>query len=153
MPYFEKCKGVKKQATGQSVDESLISFTKVEFPGLLESLSSEQAKIEFIELLKLLVLAHRHNRNDEFLANPLVAFNTVREPMYKYSKQAQDNFFAMSTYAFLFMWFDASQKGRNFAAEKFAENSDKRHSVRMTNEVVMLGEEAKNCLFNASSSQ
>lgn len=65
--------------------DSLINFAKKEFPGLLDTLS-EKAQFEFIELVKLLVLSHRHNKNDDFLADPLVEFSIVREPMYKYSK-------------------------------------------------------------------
>ena len=114
--------------------ESLIHFTKQEFPGLLDTLS-EKARFEFIELVKLLVLSHRHNKNDDFLADPLIDFKIVREPMYKYSKQAQDSFFSMPTYTFLFCWFEASPQGRKFAQEKFAENSESRFPERMISEV------------------
>jgi len=85
-PFFDNSKGLKKQSAGQTVHESLVTFAKLEFPGLLESLSSDEARCEFIELLKLLVLSHRHNRNDAYLQNPMISFDTVREPMYKYSK-------------------------------------------------------------------
>ena len=88
-PYFELCAGVKKLPTGLTVDESLVLYCQKELPGVLECFKTEFERIEFLELLKLLVLAHRHNRNDEFLANPRVPFDTVREPMYKYSRGAQ----------------------------------------------------------------
>lgn len=122
-PYFDKWKANKKK---YSVVESLISFAKDKFPGLMDTLG-EKARFEFIELVKLLVLSHRHNKNDDFLADPLIDFATVREPMYKYSKQAQDKFFSLPTFTFLFAWFEASPEGRAFATEKFAENSDDRH--------------------------
>lgn len=83
-PYFDQWKSNKKKFT---MLESLIRFTKKQFPGLLDPLS-EKARFEFIELLKLLVLSHRHNKNDDFLADPLIDFKIVREPMYKFSKQA-----------------------------------------------------------------
>lgn len=130
-PFFEQWKANKKRS---SVIDSLITFAKKEFPGLLDNLS-EKARFEFIELVKLLVLSHRHNKNDDFLADPLVDFSVVREPMYKYSQQAKDKFFNLSTYTFLFAWFEASPKGRTFAAEKFAENSDPRYPPRMIAEV------------------
>ena len=114
--------------------ESLVHFANESFPGLLDSLG-EKARFEFIELLKLLVLSHRHNKNDDFMADPLVDFSIVREPMYKYSKQAQDRFFSLSTYTFLFAWFTEAPEGRNFAVEKFAENEDARHPERMMAEV------------------
>lgn len=94
--------------------------------------------------MKLLVLSHRHNKNDDFLKDPLVDFSVVREPMYKYSKQAQDSFFSLSTFAFLYSWFESCPDGRTFATEKFAENSDERHVVRMTTEVTELGNAAIN---------
>ena len=81
-PFFDQWKANKKRS---SVVDSLINFAKKEFPGLLDTLS-EKAQFEFIELVKLLVLSHRHNKNDDFLADPLVEFSIVREPMYKYSK-------------------------------------------------------------------
>ena len=81
-PFFDQWKANKKK---YSVLESLIRFAKEQFGGLLDTLG-EKARFEFIELLKLLVLSHRHNKNDDFLADPLIDFATVREPMYKYSK-------------------------------------------------------------------
>jgi len=83
-PFFDKWKKNKKHCL---IMDSLVAFSKQEFPGLLERLS-EKARFEFTEMLKLLVLAHRHNKNDQFLQDPLVDFSVVREPMYKFSKQA-----------------------------------------------------------------
>ena len=89
-----------------------------------------------------MVLSHRHNKNDEFLKDPIVDFNTVREPMYKYSKQAQDKFFNLSTFAFLFAWFATNPQAQAFAVEKFKDNSDERHLAKMSDEVAELGVEA-----------
>lgn len=83
-PFFEQWKSQKKNP---SVIPSLIAFANCEFAGLVDTLS-EKAKFEFIELLKLLVFSHRHNKNDEYLKDPLIDFTTVREPMYKYSRHA-----------------------------------------------------------------
>jgi len=83
-PYFERWKSDRKKT---SIAQCLIDFAVVHFPGLLDSLS-EPLRAEFIEMLKLLVFSHRHNKNDAFLQNPLVDFAIVREPMYKYSRTA-----------------------------------------------------------------
>ena len=104
-PFFDKWKKSGKRKT--SIAESLVAFANLEFPGLLPGMS-DKAKFEFIELLKLLVLSHRHNKNDDFLKDTLIDFAIVREPMYKYSKQAQDKYFSFATFAFLFLWFEAS---------------------------------------------
>ena len=84
-PFFDKWKANKNKS---SVMDSLVAFVQLEFPGLLDKIGHQKARFEFIELVKMLVLAHRHNKNDDFLRDPLVDFATVREPMYKYSKQA-----------------------------------------------------------------
>lgn len=60
---------------------------------------------EYLELLKLIVFSHRHNKNDAYLDNLIVDFQVVREPMYKYSKLAQVRFFEYAPFAFLFAWF------------------------------------------------
>lgn len=114
-PFFDKWKSNKKKS---NVIDSLVAFVNQEFPGLLDKMT-QKARFEFIELVKLLVLSHRHNKNDEFLKDPIVDFATVREPMYKYSKQAQDKFFNLSTFAFLFAWFATNPQAQAFAVEKF----------------------------------
>ena len=139
MPLFETWKKQSKKKT--TVMQTLIDFSNLEFPGLLSNLS-EEAGFEFIELLKMLVLSHRHNKNDDFLADPIVDFSIVREPMYKFSKQAQDKFFELVPYAFLFAWFDAKPEARAFAMEKFEENPDPSYPTRMVNETAELGQEA-----------
>ena len=83
-PFFEKWKSQKKNP---SVISSLVSFVNEEFKGLLPSLS-EKAKFQLVELVKLLVFSHRHNKTDEYLKDPLIDFSIVREPMYKYSRHA-----------------------------------------------------------------
>merc|ERR1719188_178999 len=69
-----------------SVKESLEAFANKEFPGLLGTLN-RQAAVEFIELLKLLVYSHRHNKFDDYLRDPLINFEIIRQPMYKYSRE------------------------------------------------------------------
>lgn len=59
----------------------------------------------------------------------------------------------MSTFAFLFAWFAASPQGKAFAEEKFAENSDNRHILRMSNDVASLGHEAAAAISTLASSE
>lgn len=114
--------------------DSLLDFSRQEFSGLIERLD-EKANFEFIELVKLVVLAHRLNRNDEFLQDPLVDSAIVREPMYKFSKQAQENFLSISSFAFLFSWFATSDVAKAFAKEKFTDKNDEQRLVRLSKEV------------------
>ena len=112
-PIFDKWRSITAKQKVELV-QVLIDYTRYEFPGLLEKMPPK-AQFEFIELLKVLVLQHRHNKNDDFLADSLLDFSVVRDPCYKYSKPVQDRFFARSTYAFLFAWFAKSAKGSGFA--------------------------------------
>ena len=113
-PFLEKWKGQKKN---RDIKPILVEFMKVAFPGLYETLPSS-AQFEFLELFKLLVFSHRHNKNDFYLQDPLVSFEVVREPMYKYSKQAQERFFEHPAFAFLFLWFGSNPDALAFADQK-----------------------------------
>jgi hypothetical protein len=136
--YFERWKTERKKT---SIAQCLTEFSVNSFPGLFDSLN-DVLKGEFVELLKLLVFSHRHNKNDAFLQNPLVDFAIVREPMYKYSRAAQEKFFDYPTFAFLFAWFSHSPDARKFSDMKFAENEDARYPARMFQEIHFLGSEA-----------
>jgi len=138
-PFYEQWKSHKKNS---SVLPSLVDFVNSEFKDLLPCLA-EKARIEFIDLVKLLVFSHRHNKNDECLKNPLIDFSIVREPMYKYSRHAQDRFFEYCTFAFLFAWYEANPLAREFSAEKFAENENSDYPERMTAEIALLADEAR----------
>lgn len=125
-PFFDKWKSTpaKKRLNGDnSIFHALIAFCNVHFPGLVCNLPKNE-QFQFVEQVKMLVLSHRHNKNDAFMRDPLVDFTVVRDPMYKYSKQTQDKFFSFATYAFLFAWFQKSNDGQAFAIDKFSENSD-----------------------------
>ena len=82
-PFFEQWKAKKNQH--KTIESSLIEFTQATFKGLFECLN-EKARFEFIDLVKILVFSHRHNKNDPYLQNSLLDFSNVREPMYKYSR-------------------------------------------------------------------
>lgn len=86
-------------------------------------------------MLKMLVFCHRHSKNDPFLLATPVDFSIVREPMYKYSKVAQDRFFENPAFAYLFCFFMKDKSAQKFAAEKFSENEDKSFATRMADEM------------------
>lgn len=48
------------------MEQSLAAFCQAEFGNMTQTMSNKE-KTEFIELLKVLVMAHRVNRDDEFL--------------------------------------------------------------------------------------
>ena len=58
------------------------------------------------------------------MAGTAVDFKLVRETMYKYSKKAEEKFFAQPPLAFLFAVFSASKLGIDYTREKlFTKNS------------------------------
>lgn len=111
-------------------------FTDDYFPGLLEKMS-EQEQYQFIELIKLVVHSHRHNKNDVFLKELIVDFGVVRDTMYKYSKQAQNTFFDVPVLSFLFIVFTQSEKAKKTAKEKF-KGKEERHLSRIQHETLEL---------------
>jgi len=137
-PFFEQWK--HKRSKALPINEILLQFTRTTHPGLLESLKGS-AK-EYLELLKLLVFSHRHNKNDSYLSGLLVDFSVVREPMYRYSKVAQERFFEHPAFAFLFSWFATDSSAQTFAQAKFSENPDEKFAPRMSLEMVHLCGEA-----------
>ena len=158
-PFFEQVQDTSDAQSKQvgskgwqfsTVEQSLAAFCQAEFGNMTQKMGNKE-KTEFIELLKVLVMAHRVNRDDEFLQQTIVPFATVRDTMYKYSQKAKNTFFAQAAYSFLFLWFAKSAKGKNFANEKFAENTDPRHSERMVREVENLATEARNSLQASKS--
>lgn len=70
-------------------------------------------------MLTVVVHSHRHNKNDEFIAETKMDFSIVRDTMYKYSKKSQEKFFSYPIFAFLFVWFAQSQEGHKFIYSKF----------------------------------
>lgn len=84
------------------------------FPGLLEKLQCEK-QLEFIDLLKLVIFAHRYNKNDLFMMDPRIPFDVVRNPMYKFSNVSQNAFLDVSTYSFIVAWYASHADGQKFA--------------------------------------
>lgn len=86
-------------------------------------------------MLKMLMFCHRHQKNDSYLEHTPVDFSIVREPMYKYSRLAQDRFFQLPEFAFLFAIFAQTRDAQLFADNKFFENTDARFAPRMRTEI------------------
>lgn len=66
-PYFEAWKTKRNQA--KPINDILVQFTNAVHPGLHELLQTSHCAEQYIEMLKLLVFSHRHNKNDAFLTN------------------------------------------------------------------------------------
>jgi len=95
--------------------DSLTAFVKDEFPGLVDHILSPCAAEEFTDLLMVLIMSHRFEKQDPCLKDTFIEFSIVRDPMYKYSCQAQEKFLNFPAYSFLLMWFAVSPTGLLFA--------------------------------------
>lgn len=104
-----------------SIKAQLLKFSDLAFPRLTQAMEPQQQR-EFIELLKMIVLCHRINKNEPALRDLMFDFSLIRDPMYKYSKNSQEKFFDLPILSFFFVWFAA--KGTQMAMQKFSEKKD-----------------------------
>jgi hypothetical protein len=109
-------------------------------------MNSEAEMIEYVQLLKLVVFSHRYNKGDEFLANPIIDFDVIRDPMYKFSRVAQRNYLAIPVLSFLLAWFSRCSPGKQFVADKCAENANSDYEQKLTTEIKEIGQEAMETL-------
>ena len=84
-PYFSQCKNLKNN---ESVLEVVRDFAQEYQPNLMALLDKlgREMSMRYLDLLKMLVFSHRHHKSD--ISCNFVDFDTVREPMYKYSRAA-----------------------------------------------------------------
>jgi len=92
------------------------------------------------------VFAHRYNKNDEFLECPVISFDVIRDPMYRFSRTAESSFLNVPVFAFLLAWFAKSQIGKQFVAEKCTENTDLAFGPGLSTEAREMGKRAKEML-------
>ena len=102
---------------------------------------TEDSQTDFVNMLMAVVHSHRHNKEDMFLSENNVDFSIVRDTMYKYSKKAQERFFGVPFFAFLFTWFADSQEGIKFTFTKFSPKGPE-YFMRIKAEINELRDEA-----------
>jgi|LauGreDrversion4_2_1035121.scaffolds.fasta_scaffold265622_1 hypothetical protein len=142
--YFEMFRTQKE--TNFPIEKYLAEWVQETQPGLLESMRSNAEIIEYIQLLKLVVFAHRYNKDDEFMANPIINFDVIRDPMYRFSRSAEKKFLSVPVLSYLLAWFAKSPAGQNFVALKCTENADSAFEPGLTSEVREMGTKAKETL-------
>lgn len=104
----------------------------------MESLPSAYEQQYMNDLFKMLVYCHRHNKEDAHLRNVPISFDVVRDPMYKYSRVAQEKFLKMPQFAFLYA---------NFAKVAKKDDAINQHLCdRMKQEIQQLAREAEQTL-------
>ena len=84
-PYLSDCEGLKKNS---DVLEVVRQFSQKFLPGLLTQLEEvdKQISIRYLNMLKMLIFCHRHQKTDNYIQKTPVDFSVVRDPMYLYSK-------------------------------------------------------------------
>ena len=72
-------------------------------PGLIDTFDQDYQNC-FKEIFKTIVFSHRHNKIDDFMTESARhMMSIVRDPMYKYSKPAENRFFSVPQLSFLFV--------------------------------------------------
>lgn len=85
----------------------------------------EYERMAMINTMMMIVFSHRYCKGDVFITEATketsgnaIDFTIVRDVMYKYSKKAQDRFFAHPIESFLFAAFALSDEGIQFLKSK-----------------------------------
>ena len=92
---------------------------------------------QMVNSMIMIVFSHRYSKGDRFIVeaeaepNSLVDFSLVRDVMYKYSKKAQERFFAHPIEAFFFAAFALSDEGFSFLSCKPDTENDKSKLARL----------------------
>lgn len=101
----------------------------------MESLPTAFEQQHMNDLFKMMVYCHRHNKEDAHLRNVPISFDIVRDPMYKYSRVAQEKFLKMPQFAFLYAIFAKEVKRNDATSEHLCD--------RMKQEIQQLAQEAE----------
>lgn len=113
---------------------------------------SQDDKMQLIDNMMMVVFSHRYCKNDVFISEALASaqcnidFSIVRDVMYKYSKKAQDRFFAHPIEAFLFAAFALSDEGIRFLQSKPDNQGDAHKLQRLQSDLGDLKNQAVDSL-------
>ena len=126
------------------LNELINDYAEANFAKVLSHMKDWQ-RAEFTSMLSLVVLSHRHNKEESIHKQQTkkgeLDFSLVRDTMYKYSKKAQERFFKNAFLSFLFIGFSASKEGLTYIDQKFGEKGEE-YLIRMQAEMAELRSEA-----------
>lgn len=100
--------------TRVEMDELVTEFLKYTFGVDLGSIPDQSLQLHSIMIL----FSHRYTKNDLFLLQEPIEFDIIRDVMYKYSKKAQDKYFAHPVECFMFAAFALSEEGQIYLRNK-----------------------------------
>ena len=82
--------------------------------------------MEFTSAILSIVLSHHFQKADilKMIEGSSVNFQLVRDSMYKYSKKAEERLFTNPCFAYFFVQFAHSEKGRDYMKNKLAKSED-----------------------------
>lgn len=110
-------------------------------------------KMAIVNTVMMIVFSHRHCKGDVFINEATngqngnqIDFSIVRDVMYKYSKKAQDRFFAHPIEAFLFAAFALSDEGIHFLKSKPDNMNDLNKLQRLQSDLSELKNQAMQSL-------
>lgn len=117
----------------------------------------EYERMAMINTMMMIVFSHRYCKGDVFIAEATqetsgnaIDFTIVRDVMYKYSKKAQDRFFAHPIEAFFFAAFSLSDEGIQFLKSKPDNMGDANKLQRLQSDLSELKNQSVESLSNQS---
>ena len=84
----------------------------------------------------MILFSHRYTKNDLFLLEEPIEFDIIRDVMYKYSKKAQDKYFAYPVECFMFAAFALSEEGQMYLRNKPDNVKDGEKLAKMLKDLV-----------------
>ena len=100
---------------------------QVPFPGTVitaetDTLMNIQQLLQFIDSSLSIVLCYHHQKEDikTIMEGTNVDFKLIRDPMYKYSKKAEEKFFQNACMAYFFIQFSQSLEGKSSIQNKLS---------------------------------
>lgn len=86
----------------------------------------------------MILFSHRYTKNDLFITQSNIEFDIIRDVMYKYSKKAQDRYFAQPVESFMFAAFALSDEGQAFLKAKPDNVKDSEKLTKMLKDLTRL---------------
>jgi hypothetical protein len=120
--------------TRAEMDELVTEFLKWTFGADLGAIQDKSLQLHSIMIL----FSHRYTKNDLFLLEEPIEFDIIRDVMYKYSKKAQDKYFANPVECFMFAAFALSTEGQEYLRNKPDNVKDTEKLAKMLKDLAQL---------------
>lgn len=100
-----------------------MTYTEWRFAGLMKTLTQHEQR-QFLDQLALPLFANRRDKGHAYLSGfKTQDFEVVTDVCDNFASGKMKTYFEKPTLAFLFVWFNKSAEGKNFAKNKFTKQN------------------------------